>query len=201
MANLKFLPGNMGSPILKPLSDLPEHPISLIAFSKAISSKKNDSIVHFYEADKAFARIMHDPQKYSKILSKFKYVISPDFSQHMDMPSCLRLQNSWWNKVFGAYWQTLGMRVIPNVSWSSPDSYEYAFSGIPQNSVIAINCSSIKGNPMSRYFWMKGYEATINVLNPRLIIRYGDKMPGEDESRSIYYENENLMRLRNGRQR
>lgn len=46
---------------------------------------------------------------------------------------------------------------------------------------------------------MKGYDAAISILNPKLIIRYGDKMPNEDEGRSIYFENENLKRLRNGR--
>lgn len=46
---------------------------------------------------------------------------------------------------------------------------------------------------------MKGYDAAINVLDPKLIIRYGDKMPNEDETRSIYFENENLKRLRNER--
>ena len=89
--------------------------------------------------------------------------------------------------------------MIPNVSWSRPDSYNYAFIGIPKHGVIAINCTAIKGNPMSRYFWMKGYDAAISALDPTLIIRYGDKMPNEDEARSIYFENENLKKLRNGR--
>lgn len=176
-----------------------ELPNSMIAFSKAVPSKNFNQIVHFYEADRSFARIMHDPLKYAKILSRFKYVISPDFSQHLDMPQFLCMQNSWWNNAFGAYWQSLGINVIPNVSWSRPDSYDYAFSGIPKQGIIAINCSAIKGNPMSRYFWMKGYDAAISVLDPKLIIRYGDKMPNEDEARSLYFENENLKRLRNGR--
>lgn len=136
---------------------------------------------------------------YAKILSRFKYVISPDFSQHLDMPQFLCMQNSWWNSAFGAYWQSLGINIIPNVSWSRPDSFDYAFTGLPKHGVVAINCTAIKGNPMSRYFWMKGYDAAINVLDPKLIIRYGDKMPNEDETRSIYFENENLKRLRNER--
>lgn len=52
---------------------------------------------------------------------------------------------------------------------------------------------------MSRYFWMKGYDAALKALNPKLVIRYGDRMPNEDIGRSIYFENENLNRLSNGR--
>lgn len=198
LSGLAYTEGNCGVPVIKS-TDFDSIPNSIIAFSKAISSTEFEQIVHFYEADRSFARIMHNPQKYAAILSRFKYVISPDFSQHLDMPPFLCRQNSWWNNAFGAYWQSMGINVIPNVSWSRPESYEYAFNGIPKHGVVAINCTAIKGNPMSRYFWMKGYDAAIGILNPKLIIRYVDKMPNEDEERSIYFENENLKRLRNGR--
>ena len=198
LSGLTYTDGNCGKPIIR-TTTIEELPNSMIAFSKAVSSKSFNHIVHFYEADRSFARIMHNPQMYAKILSRFKYVISPDFSQHLDMPQFLCMQNSWWNSAFGAYWQSLGINIIPNVSWSRPDSFDYAFTGLPKHGVVAINCTAIKGNPMSRYFWMKGYDAAINVLDPKLIIRYGDKMPNEDETRSIYFENENLKRLRNER--
>ena len=181
------------------MTTIEELPNSMIVFSTAVSSKRSNHIVHFYEADRSFARTMHTTQMYAKILSRFKYVISPDFSQHLDMPQFLCMQNSWWNSAFGAYWQSLGINIIPNVSWSRPDSFDYAFTGLPKHGVVAINCTAIKGNPMSRYCWMKGYDAASNVLDPKLIIRYGDKMPNEDETRSIYFENENLKRLRNER--
>lgn len=195
--SLTFTHDKIGFPVISPtnIENLPE---KMISFSKAIPSKDSFQIVHFYESDTAFVRIMNNPKKYAEILKKFQVVISPDFSQKLDMPSFICFQNSWWNKAFGAYWQTLGITVIPNVAWSRPDSYEYAFQGIPTKSTIAINCTGIKGNPMSKYFWMRGYEEALKRLNPTLIIRYGDKMNNEDESRSIYYENENLKNLKNG---
>lgn len=49
------------------------------------------------------------------------------------------------------------------------------------------------------YLWRKGYEEALRVLEPILIIRHGDKMPGEREDISVYYENINLKNLRNGR--
>lgn len=198
LSKLTYTPGTMGMPKIEPV-DAENLPERMIAFSKSVSSRDYNQIVHFYEGDRAFARIMHNPSKYAEILKRYRFVVSPDFSQHLDMPPCVCLQNSFWNHAFGAYWQTLGIKVISNVSWSRPDSYQYAFAGIPKHSVIAINCTAIKGNPVSKYFWMKGYEAALTTLNPSLILRYGDIMDGEDASRSIYFENENLKRLRNGR--
>lgn len=200
LPRLSYTPGITGMPIMEPIevTDLPD---KMITFSKSLSTNDFNQIVMFYEGDRAFARIMHNPQKYAEMLKPFRYVVSPDFSQHLDMPQCLCLQNSFWNHAFGAYWQTMGINVIPNVAWSRPSSYAYAFDGIPMNSVIAINCTAIKGNPISKYFWMKGYEAALEALNPSLILRYGDIMEGEDISRSIYFENENLKHLRDGSKR
>ena len=200
LSELKYTEDEIGIPIILGTKSA-ELPSSMTAFSKAIYGKRTETIVHFYEADRSFARVMHNPKKYGELLKRFKYVVFPDFSQKLDMPAFIRFQNSWWNKALGAYWQSLGVNVIPNVSWSTPSSYEYAFKGIPRHSVIAINCTGIKGTHMSRYFWMSGYEAALKALEPSLIIRYGDAMPGEDTSRSVYFENENLKRLRNGGKR
>lgn len=197
LSNLSYTSEIIGIPILT-AADIDIVPNRLVAFGKAMTSKCYDAMIHFYESDKSFVRILNNPIRYGEILKRFKYVISPDFSQRMDAPPFICFQNSWWNKALGAYWQSLGINVIPNVAWSRPDSYSYAFSGIPKNSVIAINCTGIKGKSISKYFWMKGYEAALKALNPSKIIRYGDRMPGEDYQRSIYFENENLNRLRNG---
>lgn len=84
------------------------------------------------------------PQKYLEFLKHFKSVISPDFSQYIDMPSPMRFYHSFLNKAFAAYWSNNGINVIPNVTWSTPDSYDYSFTGIEKNETIAINCTGEK---------------------------------------------------------
>ena len=51
----------------------------------------------------------------------------------------------------------------------------------------------------SKYLWKEGYKNVVLPLQPTTIIRYGDKMPDEMSDISIYFENSNLKRLRNGR--
>lgn len=91
--------------------------------------------------------------------------------------------------------------MVPNATWSTPASYDYAFKGLPKQSVIAINSNGIKGNDAALYLWRKGYEEAIRMLEPTMILRYGDRLPGEWEEISVYYENLNLKNLRNGRKR
>lgn len=180
------------------LAELPER---MVCFSKIFNLAHHNCCVNFYESDSAFIRVFNNPKRYVPILQRFPCVVGPDLSQKVGMPGFLRYSHSCWNKAMAAYWQMNGITVIPNVSWSLPDSYDYAFVGIPTESVIAINSTAVKGNRISSYFWHKGYETALKVLRPSLILRYGDKMPDEDDSISAYYENENLKRLRNGRER
>ena len=77
-----------GMPIVKKYNG--ELPIKLQAFNKAVTQKQYENTVHFYLNDKEFTRILTYPEKYLEILKKFKSVISPDFSQYIDMPSPMR---------------------------------------------------------------------------------------------------------------
>ena len=192
----------MSFPEIQPLSinlssiELPDHAIT---FSKSLSTKNYNQLVVFYEADVAFARVLHNPKRYIDHLKKFAYVVGPDYSQKIGYPNFVNYENNWWNKALSAFYQQHGVRMIANVSWSNPASFSYAFLGIPKHSVIGINCSGIVSNDAAKYLWRKGYEKAIELLEPLLIIRYGDRMPGEREDISVYFDNSNLKKLRNGR--
>lgn len=174
-------------------------PKESVAFSKCISSHNHDRLVHFYEPDTNFIRILHNPKKYGPILKRYPVVVGPDFSQKVGYAPFVNFENSWWNKALTAYFVSFGVQMIPNVSWSTPMSYFYAFSGIPKHSTIAINSNGILSNSAAVYLWRKGYEEALRVLEPTLVVRYGDKIPGENANISVYYENMNLKYLRNGR--
>lgn len=172
-----------------------------VPFSKALCGNDKNVAAVFYEPDANFARIQHSPKRYVEPLRKFLCVTGLDFSQKIGMNPFICFSNNWWNKALTAYYQSHGVLMIPNVTWSGPDSYSYAFVGMPRHSVVAINCTGIKGNHAAIYLWRKGYEEALRILEPVQIIRYGDKMPDEREDISVYYENINLKNLRNGRKR
>ena len=176
-------------------------PVKLISFNKAVAQKRYNGTPHFYLNDKEFVRVLTYPEKYLEILKRFPSVIAPDFSQYIEMPGPMRLYHCFLNKALAAYWANNGVNVIPNVTWSTPDSYDYSFAGIERNGVIAINCTGVRKSGYSKYLWLEGYKEAIRRLEPECIIRYGEKIPGEAEEMSIYFENENYKMLKNGRQR
>lgn len=189
--------GQLDVPVIQPYEAT--IPTTLVSFSNLTWQTDSSCSVHFYEHDYKFNRFIKNPEAYLPILLRMHSVITPDCSQYVEMPAYKRLYNSCLNKELGAFMQSHGVRIIVNVSWSTPDSYDYAFEGIPQDSVIAINSLGAKKNNVSRYLWFKGYEQVQERLRPRSIIRYGEKMPNENESISTYFANEKIRRKRNGR--
>ena len=70
----------------------------------------------------------------------------------------------------GAYWQSKGNIVIPTVSWSTPQSYEFCFDGIEQNAIVAVGMIGCKRNKKD---FMRGYNAMLEKLNPSKILCFG----------------------------
>lgn len=171
-------------------------PTSLVSFNAALTAKDHNQCVHFFIDDYQFERIWNLPDRYVECLKKFQCVIAPDFSQYTDMPYPQRIWNNYRGKLIGAWLQYQGITVIPNVTWSLPDSYDYCFDGIPQQSVIAINSIGAARYGLTRYLWLKGYREAVRRLNPIVIIRYGNVIDGEDTSLGIYFNNDRLQRLR-----
>lgn len=171
-------------------------PTSLVSFNAALTAKDHNQCVHFFIDDYQFERIWNLPDRYVECLRQFRCVIAPDFSQYTDMPYPQRMWNNYRGKFIGAWLQSQGVTVIPNVTWSLPDSYDYCFDGIPQQSVIAINSTGAARYGLTRFLWLKGYREALSRLRPLAIIRYGTMIPGEDTSVSIYFNNERVLNLR-----
>lgn len=171
-------------------------PTSLVSFNAALTAKDHNQCVHFFIDDYQFERIWNLPDRYVECLRQFQCVIAPDFSQYTDMPYPQRMWNNYRGKFIGAWLQSQGVTVIPNVTWSLPDSYEYCFDGIPQQSVIAINSTGAARYGLTRFLWLKGYREALSRLRPLAVIRYGTMIYGEDTSVSIYFNNERVLNLR-----
>lgn len=193
--------GTFDMPTIEPNVNIPTV-VETTPFDRIRAKDANlDSLVTFYAHDNRFASGLSHPWDYTERLSLFSGVIAPDLSQYINMDYAARLYNNYANKVLTAYWQGQNVNIYPNVTWSLPDSYEYSVAGLPQRSVIAINSMGIRSSNFSLSVWLDGYNYMLNALDPICILRYGPKIPGENESISIYINNTQLNALRNGRKR
>lgn len=191
--------GKEQMPILRPIELNIELPNEMMSFDEAYSKNITDCIIHFFTDDRRFLRIVRNPKKYLPFLKRCVAVIEPDLSQYANMPYALRLAHAWLNRSIAAWLQSHDVRIIQNITWSLKDSYEYSLAGRAKNTIVAVNSTGVVGHEFSEYLWNRGYENVVMPLQPVKILRYGDRMPNERMEISVYYENTNLKRLRNGR--
>lgn len=112
-----------------------------------------------------------------------------DLSMTSDMSYPEQIYHCYLNKLWAAYLQSLGMNVIPNVSWPADYHLDYWLDGLPRGSIISV--SSVGISHSSRFGWLSGMERVWNELEPSHVIRYGSKVKGERETDCTYFNNDN----------
>ena len=140
-----------------------------------------DYIAHFYYDDFKFINAWRDPDCYVERLRAFKAVVSPDFSMYTDFPLALQIMACYRRQWVGAYWQSIGIDVIPDVIWGDERSYDFCFDGVPRRSVVAVSSVGVKRDSEwggKDGLWAKGYNMMLERLEPTAILYYGDKMDG-----------------------
>lgn len=139
-------------------------------------------IAHFYYDDYKFMSAWRDPDKYIDRLKQFKAVISPDFSLYTDFPRSLQLLSCYRRQWCGAYWQSLGIDVIPDVVWGDEDSFDYCFLGIPKGSVVAVSSVGVRNdetwNNKEGDLFKRGYDEMMKRLEPTKVLYYGSMIEG-----------------------
>lgn len=86
------------------------------------------------------------------------------------MAKSIQIMNVYKNRWLGAYWQSKGLTVIPTVSWSLAQSFEFCFDGIEKGSIVAV---STVGCLKSRLNFLRGYNELLNRIEPEKVICYG----------------------------
>lgn len=129
--------------------------------------------VHFFLDDYQFDSLWRNVDRYTDKLSRFRYVLTPDFSTYTDFPKAIQIYNHFRKHWIGAYLQEYGCRVIPTISWSTPDSYEWCFDGEPEGGTVAISSVGCMNSMKKKRLFLSGYNAMVERLHPESIIFYG----------------------------
>lgn len=168
---------NYGIPLIQP-QNIQLDNLGLIGFNKTKlhDSESNSSKgIHFYLDDYQFERVYSNPYRYIDKLSRYRFVLSLDFSLYSEMPVWRQIENVAKNRWCGSFWQNNGIKVIPTISWSNSSSFSHCFMGVAQKSIVSI--STVGCRQYGRYRFMVGYEAMLQKLKPRAIICYGKAFP------------------------
>ena len=110
------------------------------------------------------------------MFQQFTHVMSPDFSTYTDFPKAIQIYNHYRKHWVGAYLQENGVNVIPTISCSTPDSFEWCFDGEPKGGVVAVSSVGAANSRMKKVLFIAGYNEMMARLQPETILFYG-KVP------------------------
>lgn len=145
-------------------------------------------MVHFFLYDYLFESLWKDPEPFVENLSKYLGVLTPDFSMYTEMPIAVQLYNTFRNRWCGAYLKSKGLRVVPTINWSTEESFDFCFAGVPKGSVVAVSTYMFHahGNHAEqKTLFMRGYREMLRRIEPEHIICYSE--PFEEMSGNIVY--------------
>ena len=154
----------------------------LIGFDKTHLEDQThlDRMVHFFLYDYRFERVWKSPDNDIEKLSRYRAVLSPDFSMYLEMAPVMQLYNVFRNRWCGAYWASKGLRVIPTVNWGDESTFDFCFDGIERGSTVAVSTymASEHDNRCDQKEWfMAGYNEMLRRIEPERIICYNTPFP------------------------
>ena len=150
-------------------------PAGLVAYNDraACASGVPDTAVHFFLDDYRFETLWSRPERGLSRCQRVGTALTPDFSLWRDMPTVMQLWQVYRSRWCGAWLHHHGVDVIPTVSWSTPASFEFTFTGIPTGSVVAVSTVGTVRDAEARRLFAEGYEAMLARLRPALVLVYG----------------------------
>lgn len=165
--------GKLKIPIIPKFQESPGDfdDLLLIGFDKTHLEDQNhlDRMVHFFLYDYRFERVWKNPDNDIEKLSRYRAVLSPDFSMYLEMAPVMQLYNVFRNRWCGAYWASKGLRVIPTVNWGDESTFDFCFEGIEKGSVVAVSTymASEHDNRCDQKEWfMAGYNEMLRRIEP-----------------------------------
>lgn len=177
-----------GMPQLDPADILPKR---LRAFTSCARCTDSVAGVHFFLDDYRFENTWSDPMRYVSMLSRFACVLTPDFSCYLDMPEPMQRWNIYRGRVVGKVWQDAGLCVIPTLTWGEPNTYAFAFDGIPQGSTVALSTVGLMDCEEGIELFRSGAAEAMRQLHPRAVLAYGKSCDFDaGKADVVWYESE-----------
>ena len=131
-------------------------------------------------------------------LRQYKGAIGPDFSTYTDYPLPLQRWNIYRSKLLMQYWQSEGIEVIPNLQWSTEESYDFAFDGMPQGGTVAVSTVGVHKSSEANQLFVRGVQEAWMRLQFDTLMMYGKRvdvgLPGAVTIKT--YANDNQERVK-----
>jgi len=173
-------------PIIKKftIKDYERRKIQVTNFKNVKSIKEEDiTIVDMFNYDYVLESLWNNPFKYVLRFQRYLAVASPDYSIYSTMNKFEIEHNVFKNRWVGATWQSLGVKVIPTISWCNPDTYDLCFSGIEPGGCVIISTLGVNDNLQ---VFLDGFNEMKKRIFPQLIVVIGKLINGMEGNFLLY---------------
>ena len=130
--------------------------------------------MEFFSFDYILDALRNDPIKYISKFHDFYAICSPDFSIYPGMNIHMIKFNVYKSRWLGSFRQANGLKIIPTIGWSYPDTYDICFSGIEKGSAVIISTLGVSKN---KKIFLDGFNEMKKRINPEIIIVVGKLFP------------------------
>lgn len=164
--------GKWDIPIIKK-QDIPLDNVRLIAYSDTKQNDRPENMacgVHFFIDDYRFTGIYNNPERSIAKLSQYAFLLTPDYSTYSDMNYWRQLESVAHSHWVGAYWQSMGFKVVPTMTWSDSRSYSFCNDGVEKGCIVAVGMIGCK---RSKIGFLRGYNAMLERIEPSAVICFG----------------------------
>ncbi|MFC8531919.1 DUF4417 domain-containing protein [Nocardia sp. NPDC057227] len=177
--NLRFVwptDSRWGIPTLQPCGFEPE---SLAAWHdpSARVMAAGTGALHFFLDDYRFERTWTSPEAATTRVAEVGAALTPDFSLWRNMPLAAQVWQVYRSRWVGAWWQHCGLKVIPTVSWAGPETFDFAFDGLPAGATLAVGTVGLR-DPEAKTLFRAGVAELLTRCTPSLLLVYG-RLPAE----------------------
>ncbi len=148
--------------------------LELISYSDTRSNdleKNKKKGVHFFIDDYRFEGVYRNPEQSLPRLSQYRLLLTPDYSTYSDMNYWRQMESVAHSRWVGAFWQDQGQLVVPTISWSDRESFEFCFDGVEKHSVVAVGMIGCKHSEKA---FMQGYNEMLDRIEPEAVICFGN---------------------------
>jgi hypothetical protein len=176
--SLIFLSDNLlGIPSLlhTPTTAIPKWLVPYRTRIRTTRDDLSDGAVHFFLDDYRFETVWRRPRKALEALAPYSTLLTPDFSLYRDWPHAAQIWNTYRARWCGRFWQSLGYWIIPTLAWSTPDSFDFCFLGVPRNSLVAVSGVGVDFSiPIQSQAFTEGFAEMARRLTPTTVLSYGE---------------------------
>lgn len=153
----------------------PMHPFLVYRTAKLTRANSQRGILGFFVEDYRFSCAWSYPKRMAAVLAglELSAVCEPDYSVYADAPLVEQLQMVYQMRWCGRFWQSIGLPVIPTLTWSDKRSFEFCFSGIPYGCPVVAVESRACGRFRREFNF--GLAAALEIVSPSRLLIYGDR--------------------------